>query len=150
MPRPLALLLLLAAASCSDQGPPPGVDEEIVANYVLWQATRPASYRYTVERQCFCSEEWRGPVVVEVVGDQVVARSYAGTGAPVPTDAAEVFPSVDGLYRILEDAVQAGAHQIQVTWDSATGLPLSFWIDYEERVADEEQGYQIVALPTPR
>lgn len=150
MLRTLALLALVTTASCSDQGPPAGIADEIEANFVLWEATRPASYRYTLERQCFCAVEWRGPVVVEVVGDSVVARRYADTGAPVTGDAASVFPSIEGLYEILEDAVDAGAHQIQVTWDSASGLPLGFWIDYDQALADEEQGYQIVALPTAR
>ena len=34
-----------------------------------------------------------------------------------------------------------------MTWDPVTGAPLDFWVDYEANLADEEQGYRLVAAP---
>ena len=142
------MLLLLAASACSDQGPPLGVRGELEVNRARWEASRPTSYSYTVERRCFCGVDARGPVVVRVSGGAVVARTYRDTGQAVPEALRDLFPPVGGLFDILEDALDGGADHVQVTWDSASGVPLDFFIDYEENVADEEQGYGVLALPS--
>jgi hypothetical protein len=51
---------------------------------------------------------------------------------------AELFPDVDGLFDILEDAFQRGAHSIEATYDPETGVPVEFFIDYIENAIDEE------------
>jgi hypothetical protein len=141
---PLALLL----AGCSDQGPEVvGLQAEIEANRVIWVAQRPADYVYEIERLCFCVVEARGPVVVTVKGGQVVARTFTDGGGGVPADLASLFPAADGLFDILEDALDREAHEVRVTWDDETGLPVDFWIDYMEFAVDEEVGYRIVVLP---
>lgn len=140
------ILLLLA---CSDAGPEPGLDDELRVHRALWLATRPAAYRYTVERLCFCTPESRGPARVRVSGATVVERRYAPGGDPVPTDLAHVFPAVDGLFEVLDDALQRGADEVRVTWDPDTGVPIDLWIDYDQRLADEELGYHVVAVPEP-
>ncbi len=150
MLRRCLLALLLGTVACSDQGPPPGLSDEIEVNRAVWRANRPASYRYSIHRQCFCGAEARGPVEVEVSGSTVVGRVYVDTGEAVPRDFASVFPSVDGLFDVLEDAVARRADEIQVVWDPTTGIPMDFFIDYSREIADEESGYEIVAVPTPR
>ncbi len=77
----------------------------------------------------------------------VVGRSYVDTGEVVPASFADLFPSVDGLFEVLTDAVRRGAHDVRVTWGSENGLPLDFFIDYSVNVADEEQGYHVVEPP---
>lgn len=150
--RPLLTTLALAVtlAACADLGP--GDDDlrrEIAANRAIWEALRPPIYVYEVERLCFCGETGRGPVRVRVASGQVQDRVYTSDGAPVSTELEPYFPGVEGLFDVLEDAVGQGAHQIQVTWDPETGIPLDFWIDYEANVADEEQGYRVVTAPHP-
>lgn len=145
----LTLLAATASATCADLGPrDDGLAREIAGNRRLWESVRPAAYVYEVERQCFCIREAIGPVRVAVAGGQVRARTYSGDGSPVRDDLRSLFPAAEGLFDILEEAVAQGAHQVQVTWDPATGLPLDFWIDYNVNMADEEQGYRIVALPS--
>ena len=146
----LALSLAVGLSGCSDQGPPPGLAEEIALNRTVWQATRPQAYSYTILHQCFCGVEARGPVEVEVSGPTVVRRVYVDTGAEVDAQFAPSFPSVDGLFDILESAVDTEADEIKVVWDSTNGIPLNFSIDYDRETADEEQGYEVVAIPTPR
>jgi hypothetical protein len=148
--RPLLPVLLLAAlpAGCSDQGPEaPGLQAELEANLVKWLAQRPADYVYEIERLCFCMVEARGPVLVTVAGGQVVDRTYTDGSGDVPADFASLFPAADGLFDIIEEALDRDAHEVLVTWDDETGLPVDFWIDYIEFAVDEEVGYRIVSLP---
>lgn len=144
----LAALGLLVIPGCDDLAPGAGgLAGEIAEHRALWEKARPAAYVYQVERVCFCAPDGRGPVRVHVLGTEPLQRFYTSTGAPVGEHLKPVFPSVDGLFDLLEDAVAGGAFQVQITWDPATGIPLDFWVDYDRNVADEEQGYRVVALP---
>jgi hypothetical protein len=114
-----------------------------------WEATRPLSYEYAIERLCFCPVEYLGPARIRVAGDSVVERSYTATGDPVPELFAAGFPSVDGLFAILAEAYERGAHEVEVTYDPETGVPLEFFIDDEENAADDENGMRVTERVTP-
>ena len=148
-PRRIVVLAVLLATGCTDQGPEVGeLRQEILANRARWAAVGPNSYTYDVERLCFCPEAARGPVRVWVVSGQVMARTYTATGATVPTDLEHLFPSVDGLFEVLLDALARDAHTIDVHWNTGTGVPVDLWIDYVEGMADEELGYSVRDGPT--
>lgn len=108
-----------------------------------WERTRPDSYVYAVRRSCFCPIEYLGPVRVSVQGDSVVEREYVDSGDPVPSMFAGGFPSVDGLFDILEEAYGGNADDVRVTYDPVTGVPVEFFIDYLEMAADEELGMRV-------
>ena len=86
--------------------------------------------------------------VLVVDGANVVSRTYTDGGEPVDSSLAGLFPAVDGLFDLLDDAVARGAVQVSVTWATEGGLPLDAFIDYAANVADEEQGFRIVGVPT--
>ncbi|MEQ1854858.1 MAG: DUF6174 domain-containing protein [Longimicrobiales bacterium] len=142
--RVLVLLVVCAGlGGCSDLGFGARTLTDLEEAARTWERTRPSSYVYAVERLCFCPVEYRGPVRVRVQGDSVVERVFVDTGDPVPSAYADVFPPVEGLFEILSDAYEGDAHEIRVTYDSATGVPLDFWIDYMEMAADEELGMRV-------
>jgi hypothetical protein len=57
----LALLILLGAMSCMNSIP-----QELTSHEKLWNDRGINNYDYTLERQCFCPEDWRGPVNIQV------------------------------------------------------------------------------------
>jgi len=151
-PRRLPALVAALAlfGGCGDVGPDPGgLPGEVAAQRQKWEARRPAAYTLVVERQCFCAPDGRGPVRLTVEGTRVVTRTYVDSGEPVAETLAGLFPTVDGLFDILEDALDRSAEQVDVTWDPEWGAPASFFIDYSRSVADEELGFRIVAGPAP-
>jgi len=141
---------LAALPACSDLGPE---EEDLLAEIVehrrTWESVRPPSYAYTLERQCFCVEEARGPVRVRVTSGSVTERTYVTGGGKVAVDLIGLFPSVEGLFDLLEQAVRQGAREVRITWDHELGVPREAWIDYDVRIADEEQGFRVVELPRP-
>lgn len=128
---------------CGVIAPGGGVLEELERNDEIWASLEPSMYAYGVERLCFCGVEARGPVRVAVSGGQVVDRTYIESNAPVPSSFEDLFPSVEGLFDILRDAIARDAHVIEVTYDVETGVPIDFWIDYAENIADEELGFRV-------
>lgn len=146
---PGALVLLSLAWGCADAGPDVGgLADEVAEHRRMWESSRPATYAFELERLCFCGTEARGPVRLTVEGDVVVTRVYSDSGTEVPEEYAEIFPTVDGLFDILDDALRRGAEQVDVTWDATSGAPTYFFIDYSRNVADEEVGYHILAGPS--
>lgn len=123
-----------------------GVDNEQIAADIakylqLWQSQNITSYRFTIERSCFCLEDARGPVVVEVNGDTVTITN-AATGEA----GGEFFndvDSIDKLYALLEQQLNDGADQIDVRFDETTGVPQSIFVDVDFQAADEELRYTI-------
>ena len=67
-------------------------------------------------------------------------------GTVVPEPDPSEYPTVTGLFDILEEAVDQEAHSINVTWDPTFGFPTTFFIDYSLNIADEELGYDVRAF----
>lgn len=137
---PLAIVTLRASACSSHLGPE---RTDLERNRELWEATGPATYVYGVERLCYCG--MRGPARVTVENGEVVSVVLveAEEDLPLSEATAELFPGVDGLFDILEDAIERNAHAIDVTYDPRNGVPLEFFIDYLENAVDEELGMRI-------
>jgi len=137
--RRASLLLALALAACSDQGPQ---TDEFEENRERWRESRPEAYVYAVERLCFCGDAGRGPVRVWVLGNTAQERRYVEGGAVVNGPYADLFPTVEGLFEIIQEAIPR-AHELEVTYDPVSGVPVDFWIDYSANIADEELGFRV-------
>jgi len=145
----LSAFALFLGACGTSLGP---VDDRLVdllANQARWDSSGPASYVYGVERLCFCSPDYLGPVRVTVVNGVAVEHVYIDSGLDVPPTIAQAFPTVDGLFALLRSAIESDAFEITVTYDPTLGVPLDFWIDYNQMLADEELGMQVTEAVTP-
>ncbi|MDX1494696.1 MAG: DUF6174 domain-containing protein, partial [Longimicrobiales bacterium] len=127
-----SLFACLAAAGCDDQGPNVDTLRELDRNRFRWQLLGIDSYRYAVERICYCG--LAGPVRVTVLDGTVESRVFVESGDTVPPEGAGSYPSVDGLFEVILDAIQRDAFRIDVTYAPDTGVPLDIFIDYEENV----------------
>ena len=143
----LAAVAIAASVACSDLGPKSQGDELQEAQE-LWRSQRPLRYSYTIQRQCFCTEDARGPVRVTVDGETVVSQLY-DDGRMVDAAATDWFPSVDGLFAVLVDAFDEGAFEIRATYDPKLGIPVDFWIDYSQNIIDEELGFTVTEAVQP-
>lgn len=145
--RGVVLATLLAALACGELGPETELLDELGSRRATWAAIRPYAYAYTLRRSCFCAPESLGPVRVSVQGDIVVERTYADTGEPVPAHLADLFPTVEGLFALVDHALASGAHEVVVEYEPALGFPEEVWIDYRERLADDELGLSVTSIP---
>lgn len=144
------LLSTLGAATCDISGP--GVSElhELSRNQTRWSRVGPDAYSYVIRRLCFCIGPATVPGRVTVLEDGTVERVYVESGEDVPEDLRDLFPTVEGLFDVLQDAFERDAHRIDVTYDPSSGVPLDIFIDYQENVADEELGFDVVEAVTAR
>lgn len=145
--RIVAALACAAVASCDSQGPSVVLLGELARNRARWAEVRTPEYSYAVERLCFCGFAAM-PVRVTVAEGVVTDRTFVGSGEPVPEELGELFPSVDGLFDVLLDAIERDAYELEVTYDADTGVPLDIAIDYEFNVRDEELGFRVTEVPS--
>ena len=138
-----ALVALVLLTSCRDVT---GVVRQLHDAQQLWAAAEPDAYEVTVSRGCFCGPAVQRSVVIRVRGGQVESRRYLDTGDEVPADIAEAYPTVDALFAIIDDAEARGAAVVDAQYDDAYGYPVSVYLDYSERIADEEQSYSMTNL----
>ena len=152
------LLVLLAACGSHTSSPTPSataspspsatasatIDGEIDTldeARAVWATSGISSYRYTITRQCFCMEAYIGPFTVRVRnGVSTVTRT--SDGSEVDPLILELLPlSAEELFAFVEER-QAQA-SFRVTYDQATGLPLSVWSDPIPEAADDELGIEV-------
>jgi hypothetical protein len=141
----LAIIVLSSACGSSANG-------ELTRNEKLWQSQNLTSYDFTLERQCFCPEDWRGPVNITVRNGKVTSVTYVSNGQ---TATAEKFGDVDTieeLFSVIRDAYEGKnsfdqkAETVNVTYHPEMGYPLTIYIDVSQMMADEEQGYTVEDL----
>jgi len=64
-----------------------------------------------------------GPVVVVVRNKIVESRRYVRSGAAVAPTYDELFPTIDGLFAIIDAAVRDGTRPLDVRYDPTHGYP---------------------------
>ena len=138
--RAAFLLGLIATSAC---GEVTAVERRMGIAQARWQDNRPFSYRFTLRRSCECSPEMIGPVVVEVTNNVVTSRTYTITGAAVGPSALELFPSIDGLFEVVDAALREDAAQLGVAYDPTWGYPTHISIDYRADMVDDEVLYVV-------
>jgi len=138
----LTFACLAAAVTVGACDGPTAPERKLQAARLKWEHTRPAAYTYTVALYCFCPQEGSGPVIVSVRDGVVESRTYVNSGAAVAPTYADYFPTIDGLFEVIEDARRQGAYAINVTYDPARGFPVVISIDYERATADDELTYR--------
>ena len=121
-------------------------DDELAAARLRWTMRGPESYSVTISRSCECTPEMTGPVVVTVRNGVVQSRVYTSTGAAVAAGSIELFPSVEGLFRLIEDAIDQRAARLVVQYDPTLGHPIVISIDWASDTVDDEVTYQVREL----
>jgi len=143
----LIILTLLAAVSCTSSVP-----RELTNSEKLWKDQGLRNYDFTLERQCFCPEDWRGPVNIQVRNGSAVSVTYVSSGAAVTEGKFDNADTIDKLFTMLKNAYtgkgdfEQKADTINVTYNAQMGYPTTFFIDVSQMIADEEQGYTVTNL----
>lgn len=101
----------------------------LVQNRIKWTLQRASNYDYQAELICNCTEH-DAPTPVQVrSGKSLNGKSRLYT--------------VEGLFEIIEDALDQNAQSVIVTYDAAYGLPTRIEIDRSLKETGDEIAYQV-------
>lgn len=120
-----AMLVTLVSGGCKST--PTGPESELAIGRARWAMAGPASYTVVVSRACECLEAAAGPVLVSVRNGVAQSRQYTRTGAPVSMRD-DWFPTIEGLFTVIDAAIRDGITPIDVTYDATLGYPTRVFI----------------------
>ena len=147
--RPL-LYVLLALPSVGPAGTPPDDEPRIVtASSFLsardnWEQNDYQDYRYTLEQECYCPQPKRTRVTVRA--GRVTGVTDLGTGRPLSAAEAAGYPTVSGLFRLIDRSVGKRPDSMTIVYHRSLGYPERIRIDFSYRVADDELDYRLSGM----
>jgi hypothetical protein len=136
----------LFAAGCGgggDDAPESATRAAIRRNRQTWQSRNISSYRYTLRVNAFVPAEARGPVRIEVRDGVPVSARYLSDGEVARPELFASSNTINKLFDRLESAAEANVVRQDQTFDPANGYPISAYIDYDLRLADDEYGFDV-------
>lgn len=148
--RLLGSLLALTLSGCLAFVAPEETStlRDLVAARARWNLQGAANYTIRGSTSCFCIYGGHD-VDVAVTNGVVTGVTLVSTNAALPSELAGGFRSVEQLFDLIDEAIRKDAHQLHAEYDADRGFPTRLWIDWSDRVADEEYGFTITGL-TPR
>jgi len=109
----------------------------------VWTSLKIGEYRYHFRRNCFCFGP-PGDGIVHVKNGKVVdveeLSSPRVPPGPIAGDPA-LYPTVEGLFSLLDEFEQSGADVIQFSLDPVYGFPSVISVDSLLGAIDDEVGY---------
>ena len=95
-------------------------------------------YAFSYERLCECTQEYRGPFLVQVQDDNVTKAETRDDGTALSADDQKSIPTIDELFDKIQQGIDLNSAEIRVTYNEFFGYPESVFIDYDYQLADEE------------
>jgi major membrane immunogen (membrane-anchored lipoprotein) len=144
----IVVIATIVLTSCNNQGAGP-IPQALTTNEKLWEDQGLSNYDFSLERQAFAPEDWRGPVNIQVRNGVAVSVTYVSSGATVTEGKFDNADTIDKLFTMLKNAYtgegdfEQKADTINVTYNAQMGYPTNFYIDVSQTIADEEQGYTV-------
>ena len=115
-----------------------------------WERSGIRSYTYQAAWQCFCIQDYVARVKVRLEDGRVMSTTFVEDGFTGDVPDPERFGTVENLFAIVGDAVAQDAARINASYHAELGYLTEVFVDYDERMADEEQGVTIFTFTTSR
>lgn len=137
---------MVALAACDLLEPSDGqAPSDLFEARAMWASAGVDDYELLLDRSCFCPDP--GPVRVRVEdGRKVSVTSDTASPEPIPL---QTYPDVEGLFDLVDEALERQAHHLRVAYHPSLGYPTQVEVDYERRTADDEIRYQAALRVTP-
>ncbi|HET6763289.1 MAG TPA: DUF6174 domain-containing protein, partial [Longimicrobiaceae bacterium] len=119
--RILALAAVVALSACDGLTMTDGAP--VAERLHQWRAQNLTDYRYDFQRTCYCSLTARQAVTIEVHGGKVTSVTARGGAAWAEGDPHVTWPTVEDLFKQIDDARAAGISPLVVRWDAGRGYP---------------------------
>ncbi|MBX6364940.1 MAG: hypothetical protein IRZ00_13810 [Gemmatimonadetes bacterium] len=138
-----ALLLLGSVASCG--GEPTGesrnrLQDSLVAERRRWRAQNIKTYTYQLQVHCTCATPG-DPVLVAVRNDTVASITRVADGLQLAAAQYPMIRSVEGLFDLIQQAIDDKAATIFARFDPAMHYPTEIQIDWKTNETDDEVSY---------
>ena len=138
-------LVSVAVGACSTLtpgttlGPTGPVADRASGQRSIWTNQQIRNYTFTIERQCFCPEDVRGPFQVTVVEGVATLVTYQGGVA----NAERVQNLPKTMEAVFDLVIENAPTEPEVVYDDRFGFPLRVSLDPIKNAIDDESTYVI-------
>lgn len=135
----LTIFLLLLLSSCIR---PPHIDDPVGDALSKWKKARISDYTYVVRPRCYCREGKTAPNEIKVQGGKIVSVN----GMPYEREISGNLYTIDGLFDYLKQRNATPHFLKEMEFDPRNGIPTHVYFDRDERIRDEEYGWDITSF----
>ena len=107
----------------------------------LWEANRGKDYSFVLEPICLCPQNLLDPVRINVTDGTITSVTYDGSGEAPEHDGYGRYITIDDLFETIQEGIDRNAAAVDVSYDPVFGFPTDAAIDYDTRMADEEDRF---------
>ena len=117
---------------------------ELDSHLSLWQQARLGNYTYEYNVLCECLDNLGQPVKVTVTDGVIESVVYVESGElvhsgdPPVVEGSPRYYMINGLFEVIQDAIDNEPDQLTVSYDSEFGYPTNIEIDYLSNAIDDE------------
>ena len=113
-------------------------------NRKKWDSEMASNYQFSFQWSCYCTMDFVAQVNITVLENRIHSAAYVDGDVPIPLEVAiERYEAMDGLFDLLQSAIDENAYTISANYHPDLGYPIEVWIDYEKNSVDEELGFTI-------
>ena len=138
--KPLMTLLLATLLCACQVGSKDSAGDPLTQARQRWVDQGLQHYRYQIRQQCYCGQQALIPATVLVNGQQ------ARLDSPDHAARAPLARTVEAWFDLIEEKQRKGWHQVDVDYHPQQGYPRHIRLDFDPRMADDEQQYWIENL----
>lgn len=139
-PRLLLSVLLVSLLPACQAGNQGGATDPLAEARQRWADQGLDHYRYQARQQCYCGPKALQPASILVNGQQ------ARLEAPDDQELPPLARPVEAWFALIEEKQRKGWHQVDVDYHPQWGYPRHIRLDFDPRMADDEQQYWIEDL----
>ena len=130
----LSVLFILTLSSCSDEFDPIPFSSNL---------DLPTEYTYELRISCYCFPSYVGPHRLHVKGDEIIGYELAVDDVEIDDQVDLEQFTIDALSKRVDEILEQDPFSQDVEVHPDYNFPVSVYIDIDERIADEEWGYEI-------
>jgi hypothetical protein len=111
----------------------------------LWASKNLSSYTYTLQRSCFCPEEYTKAMRLEVRNGALTSVKYVDSAADVPAQMQPTVFKIEAFFDLIDSTLASGTVE-NLAFDATFGFPTQMNLDPIPMAADDETAYSLSNL----
>ncbi|NNC54273.1 MAG: hypothetical protein HKO07_00980 [Pseudomonadales bacterium] len=137
------VLLITSTVACSYGAPSGSLSQQ---SQQRWQRASLHNYSYTMQRSCYCTDDYTRAMRVRVRGGQVIDALYVDDGQHVPDKVLQSLQTIDQWFAYIDAGLRKPYFKLDADYHPQLGYPLSIRADIRQQVADDELDVRIWSL----
>jgi hypothetical protein len=143
-----AVVMALSLASCgvTEIDSKGLLRERLEAARTQWRNEGYTDYTIVLRRSCTNCQGGTEPAAVIVRDGARVSATFVETGQPVPPGELPLYFTVNELFDFVEEAINADADEMIVSYNPLLGYPSSIFVDFVTETLNEEMAYTVTSV----